>query len=77
MTDPAPAGLEIVLAGGTATASFTGAPGTSYTLERSTTLAAASWTTIDTVVAPESGLVQIADPAPPLPRAFYRIAYAP
>ena len=77
MTDPAPAGLEIVLAGGTATASFTGAPGTSYTLERSTTLAAASWTTIDTVVAPESGLVQIDDPAPPLPRAFYRIAYAP
>ncbi len=77
MTDPAPAGLEIVLVGGTATASFTGAPGTSYTMERSTTLAAGSWTTIDTVVAPESGLVQIADPAPPLPRAFYRIAYAP
>jgi hypothetical protein len=74
---PGPLMLTVNLSGGTVTGSFTGSPGTSYTLERSTTLEALSWTPVDTQVAPGSGNVVITDNSPPPGKAFYRISYTP
>ena len=66
--------LVVDLDGGSVTGSFTGTPGVTYVLERSTTMIGA-WDPIDTVVAPPSGLVDVEDLAPPAGRAFYRISY--
>ena len=79
VSDPAPGPLTLAvdLGGGTVTGSFTGSPGTSYTLERSTTLEELSWTPVDTQVAPGSGDVVITDNSPPPGKAFYRISYTP
>lgn len=70
-----PGSMTLVVSGGIATGTFTGTPGKTYILQRSTTLEAGSWSTIDTEVAPPSGPVVVEDPSPPLIRAFYRIAY--
>jgi hypothetical protein len=59
-------------AGGTVTVSLTGAPAGNYTLERSTTLAAFSWTTLLTQ-SPVAGVLTFLDSNPPQPRGFYQI----
>jgi hypothetical protein len=68
--------LDVDLVGGSVTGTFTGAPGATYILQRSTTLMN-DWVDIDTEVAPLSGIVNVEDPAPPADRAFYRISYTP
>jgi len=72
-----PGQLSLALVDGVMIGSFSGSPGATYGLQRSTTLALESWTTVASAVAPESGLVSINDPAPPAGRAFYRISYTP
>jgi len=72
-----PGQLALVISGGTATGTFTGTPGKTYILQRSTDLSS-PWTNVDTEVAPESGIVTVLDPGPvPAPKAFYRISYTP
>jgi hypothetical protein len=70
-----PGNMTLVISGGVATGTFTGTPGKTYVLQRSTTLAAGSWSTVDTEVGPISGTVIVEDPSPPSGKAFYRIAY--
>jgi hypothetical protein len=70
-----PGNMTLTISGGVATGTFTGTPGKTYILQRSTTLAAGSWLTVDTKVAPQSGPVVVQDPSPPSGKAFYRIAY--
>lgn len=79
VVDPAPQQLTITLApgGATATAAFKGAPGVSYTLQRSPDLTPLSWVDIGTEIAPLSGDVLILDDDPLPVRAFYRISYTP
>ncbi|MCF7734488.1 MAG: cadherin-like domain-containing protein [Akkermansiaceae bacterium] len=72
-----PGQMTLVLSGGVATGTFTGTPGETYLLERSTTLEPDSWSTIDTKIAPVSGAVVVEDPSPPVGRAFYRLSYTP
>lgn len=72
-----PGNVTLTLSGGTVTGSFTGTPGKTYILQRSTTLAAGSWSAIDTQIAPPSGPVVVHDPSPPAVKAFYRISYVP
>lgn len=60
---------------GQVTAAFTGTPGVTYTLLRSTTMAAGSWVEVGSMVAPQSGLVSIPDNGPPTGKAFYRVSY--
>ncbi|MCW1885116.1 Ig-like domain-containing protein [Luteolibacter flavescens] len=67
--------LAVDLTGGSVTGTFTGTPGATYILQRSTTLLADSWITVDTEVAPASGVVTVLDEDPPAVRAFYRISY--
>ncbi len=71
-----PTNLAVALSGGSAVVTFTGSAGGVYTLQRSTTLAANSWTDVDTDTAPGSGAVTLTDPAPPAARAFYRVSYS-
>ena len=52
------------------------APGVTFTVQRSTTLAAASWTTLASVPG-VTGTASYADPNPPPGRAFYRILLEP
>jgi hypothetical protein len=68
--------LNVDLVGGNATGTFTGNPGATYILQRSTTLNN-DWVNIDTEVAPLSGAVTVVDSDPPPGKAFYRICYAP
>ena len=71
-----PGQLTLVLSGGVATGTFTGTPGDTYILERSTTLELGSWTPVDTEVAAAiTGEVTVVDPSPPVGKAFYRISY--
>jgi hypothetical protein len=70
-----PGQLSIVVSGGVATGTFTGTPGDTYILQRSTNLTV--WTDVDTEIAPPSGTVTVEDPAPPAGKAFYRISYTP
>jgi hypothetical protein len=70
-----PGQLSLVVSGGVATGTFTGTPGETYILQRSTDLD--SWSPVDTEVAPPSGTVVVEDPAPPVGKAFYRISYTP
>lgn len=74
---PGPLTLAVNLSGSTVTGTFTGVAGTSYTLQRSTTLETGSWIDVDTEVAPGSGVVTVVDSDPPDGRAFYRISYTP
>lgn len=56
--------------------SFTGTPGVSYPVQRSTTLTpSASWSVIGEAVAPANGQVSFEDPNPPVGRAFYRVVF--
>lgn len=73
---PGPMTLNVDLVGGNVTGTFTGAPGATYILQRSTTLVN-DWVDIDTEVAPPSGIVTVEDPNPPAGKAFYRISYTP
>lgn len=75
-TPPGPMTLDVDLVGGNVTGSFTGTPGVTYILQRSTTLSN-DWVDIDTEVAPPSGNVVVEDLAPPAGKAFYRISYTP
>lgn len=61
---------------GGATVTLTNVPSGSYILERSTTMAALSWSTLFTQ-SPTAGALTFIDPSPPLPRGFYRIKMAP
>ncbi|MES2657063.1 MAG: cadherin-like domain-containing protein [Verrucomicrobiota bacterium] len=73
-----PGQMSLVLSGGVATGTFTGTPGETYILERSTTLELGSWSPVDTEIAPLSGTVVVEDPSPPVGgKAFYRISYEP
>jgi hypothetical protein len=73
---PGPMTLDVDLVGGNVTGTFTGAPGATYILQRSTTLGN-DWVNVDTEIAPPSGIVIVEDVAPPAGRAFYRISYTP
>lgn len=75
VADLPPSALSLTLSGGVLSGSFTGNPGTSYSIERSTTLQAGDWEVISTTVAPLSGIVPVTDNSPPPNRAFYRIVY--
>ena len=75
VADLPPSALTLTLSGGVLSGSFTGNPGTSYSIERSTTLQAGDWEVISTTVAPLSGIVPVTDNSPPPNRAFYRIVY--
>jgi alpha-tubulin suppressor-like RCC1 family protein len=61
----------ISLAGGIPTLSFSGIPGNSYNVARSTNLT--SWSAIWTTNEPAYGVFQFADPSAPQPNAFYRL----
>jgi hypothetical protein len=63
-------------ANNTVTVTLTDVPSGNYVLRRSTTLAAAGWTTLFTQ-APVSGTLTFNDPNPPQPRGFYIIGAAP
>jgi hypothetical protein len=83
VTKFAPPGNEVdlgeptlTLAGGVATVTLTGVPAGNYVLQRSTTMATGGWTDLLTQ-SPISGTLTYVDPAPPMPRGFYRIATAP
>ncbi|WP_265594765.1 cadherin-like domain-containing protein [Haloferula sp. BvORR071] len=73
----APTNINIAFVSGDIVGTFTGAPGATYILQRSTTLAAGSWTDVDTKIAPPSGSVSVTDGDPPAGKAFYRISYTP
>jgi hypothetical protein len=73
---PGPMTLDVDLVGGNVTGTFTGAPGATYILQRSTTLGD-DWVNVDTEIAPPSGTVVVEDASPPAGRAFYRISYTP
>ncbi len=71
-------GPAITYAAGAANIAFTGLPGRTYGIERSTTMAPGSWTQINTVTAAAvSGAATYRDSSPVLPAAFYRIVYPP
>ena len=72
---PGPLTLTVDLNGNNVTGTFTGSPGATYILQRSASMQAASWITVDTQVAPPSGIVTVVDSDPPDGRAFYRISY--
>ena len=50
---------------------FTGIPGASYDIQRAPTISG-PWSTIATIVAPESGMVEYHDANPPPGQSFYR-----
>lgn len=63
------------IAGGAASLSVSGEPGTLYVVERTATFAAPiSWTPIGMTNAPADGYFQFVDPTPPAGGAFYRVA---
>ena len=51
-TNVPPGQLTLVVSGGVATGTFTGTPGATYSLLRSTTSEPGSWSTVDTEIAP-------------------------
>ncbi|WP_367871437.1 Ig-like domain-containing protein [Luteolibacter sp. Populi] len=70
-----PVNLTLAFVGGDVVTSFTGSPGSSYTLQRSLTLGN-DWTDVDTdTAAAVTGAVALTDPDPPAGKAFYRISY--
>jgi len=71
---------SVAISGGTATVSFAGIPGLSYTAQRSTNLTA--WVSILTTNAPTSGLFEVIDDFSDLGfiipvSAYYRLQYNP
>ncbi|HEX2746736.1 MAG TPA: hypothetical protein VHM91_01960 [Verrucomicrobiales bacterium] len=78
-TPPVSLGTPVIVRNvpaGTITVSLAGVPNGSYILERSTSMADGTWTDLLTQ-SPSSGTLSFTDPAPPAPRAFYRIKTAP
>lgn len=73
---PGPITLDVDLVGGNVTGTFTGTPGATYTLQRSTTLNN-DWVNLGIAVESPalSGNFVVEDLAPPAGRAFYRISY--
>jgi hypothetical protein len=67
----------IAAAGAGYTIGLTNAPAGSYILQRSTTMAAASWTTVGSAQSPAAGVLSFTDNTPPAGRGFYRISQAP
>ena len=61
-----------LLPGGKASVAFHGIPGRLYLIQRSLNLG--TWENVANIVADTTGNVVFLDPAPPLPRAYYRIA---
>jgi hypothetical protein len=51
--------------------------GVTFTIERSTTLTAGSWTTLETNFAGTAGTASFSDPSPPAGKAFYRVTLNP
>ena len=74
-TNPANAPRLTSVEGGAMRIAFNGIPGRTYAIQRSTTLAAGSWTQITTVTAALDSSVSFDDPNPPQPSAFYRVVY--
>ena len=70
---PAANHLAITPSGGGYRLLFAAVPGQTYDLQRTTDLTTAIWTTLTTVVAPPSGIIEYTDSTPPLPNAFYKI----
>jgi hypothetical protein len=68
---PAPEGTLSVPGGTTADLLFHGYPGISHEVQRSIDLA--NWLTLQTIVADANGDIPFQDPAPPSPRAYYRV----
>jgi len=60
--------------GGVFRVRFAGIPGFTYHIERTPSLAPATWAEIGSVVAPEDGQIEFDDNAPPSGSAFYRTA---
>lgn len=58
---------------GSATITLAGAPPGTYVLERSTTMAALSWSNQSSPQTPVAGVLTFTDSNPPQPRSFYRI----
>jgi hypothetical protein len=56
--------------------SWPSATGVTFTIQRSTTLAAGSWTTVGTVPG-TAGTASFADPSPPVGTAFYKVLLEP
>lgn len=69
--------LAITASGGGYTVSLNNVPAGSYILQRSTTMAALSWTTVGAPQSPASGTLSFTDGNPPPGRGFYRISQAP
>jgi hypothetical protein len=72
-TDPTKNAVLSDMAGGAKRLTFTGIPGRVYGIQRSGNLT--SWQQIDTVTAPENGVVTFDDPSPLVGSGFYRIIY--
>jgi hypothetical protein len=72
-TDPTKNAVLSDVAGGAKRLTFSGIPGRVYGIERSGTLT--GWTQINTVTAPENGMVTFDDPNPLPGSGFYRIVY--
>lgn len=67
-----PAGPVVQVTNGITTLTYTGIPGYSYSVNRSTNLLG-GWTTIWTTNMPADGVFQFTDPNPPQPTAFYQL----
>ena len=52
-------------------------PAGNYILQRSTTMTAASWSTVGSTQSPAAGILTFTDSTPPAGRGFYRISQAP
>jgi hypothetical protein len=63
--------------GGSATLSFAGIPGFSYSVARSTNVTFVPFDIIWTTNAPSGGVFDYTDSAPPQPAAFYRLQWNP
>jgi hypothetical protein len=72
-TNPENAPVIAVLPNGGVRLSFQGLPGRTYSIQRSTTLLAGSWTQISTVTAGDDSEVSFDDPEAPANSAFYRV----
>jgi hypothetical protein len=70
---PATNHVAISVSGGTGVdIRYNGVPGLTYKLLRAPTVVG-PWDTIDTEVAPGSGIIDFADPTPTVPNSFYRV----
>lgn len=65
----------ISTSGGSATLSFAGIPGYSYSVQRSANVTFSPYVIVWTTNAPAGGVFECVDPNPPQPTAFYRLQY--